>query len=244
MICRALLHMLNVCGFMLAPAIAGETVATTDQVFELRNYTLHPGQRDTLIDLFERQFIESQEALGAHIVATFRDLDAPDHFVWLRSFADMAARPVALNAFYTGPIWKAHAKAANATMIDSDNVHLLHPVGEPMALPKERPPLGAADPAGSMFVVDIYPLNDKSEAELYAIVAGDSRIVAAFATEQSPNNFPALPVREDIVFVMLRRFPAHRAAAAHRRSAQAETHAAPGADPSLSAAVNPRSRRS
>ncbi|RZL06943.1 MAG: NIPSNAP family protein, partial [Rubrivivax sp.] len=33
-------------------------------IVELRRYTLHPGQRDTLIELFEREFVESQEALG------------------------------------------------------------------------------------------------------------------------------------------------------------------------------------
>ena len=35
-------------------------------IVELRQYTLHPGQRDTLIDLFDREFVESQEAPGAH----------------------------------------------------------------------------------------------------------------------------------------------------------------------------------
>ena len=31
-------------------------------IVELRQYTLHPGQRDVLIDLFDREFVESQEA--------------------------------------------------------------------------------------------------------------------------------------------------------------------------------------
>src|SRR5437870_12322186 len=33
-------------------------------IVELRQYTLHPGQRGVLIDLFDREFVESQEALG------------------------------------------------------------------------------------------------------------------------------------------------------------------------------------
>jgi len=32
-------------------------------IVELRQYTLHPGQRDVLIDLFDREFIESQESV-------------------------------------------------------------------------------------------------------------------------------------------------------------------------------------
>src|SRR6476646_230013 len=77
-------------------------------IVELRQYTLHPGKRDALIDLF-------------------RDLDNPNRFVWLRGFRDMRSRAQALKNFYGGPVWKAHCEAANATMIDSDNVLLLHP---------------------------------------------------------------------------------------------------------------------
>ena len=29
-------------------------------VFELRQYTLRPGQRDRLVELFEREFVEPQ----------------------------------------------------------------------------------------------------------------------------------------------------------------------------------------
>ncbi|WP_233609888.1 hypothetical protein [Corallococcus sp. AB049A] len=57
-------------------------------VFELRQYTLHPGQRDVLISLFDRAFIESQEATGMHIAGQFRDEDRPDRFVWMRGFRD------------------------------------------------------------------------------------------------------------------------------------------------------------
>jgi hypothetical protein len=95
-------------------------------VVELRQYTLNPGMRDVLIELFEREFVESQEATGEIvIIGQFRDVDKPDRFVWLRGFADMPNRARALQEFYGGPIWKANREAANATMIDSDNVLLL-----------------------------------------------------------------------------------------------------------------------
>src|SRR5215469_1783309 len=97
-------------------------------VVELRQYTLHPGQRDVLINLFDREFVESQEAVGMAVIAQFRDLDDPDRFVWLRGFADMRSRAEALGRFYGGPVWKAHKDLANATMIDSDDVLLLRPV--------------------------------------------------------------------------------------------------------------------
>src|SRR4029077_20100414 len=93
--------------------------ATAPTVIELRQYTLHAGKRDVLIDLFDAEFIESQEALGLTVIGQFRDVDDPDRFVWLRGFRDMTIRAKGLKAFYGGPVWRDHREAANATMIDS-----------------------------------------------------------------------------------------------------------------------------
>src|SRR5437773_2801784 len=96
-------------------------------VVELRQYALHPGKRDVLIDLFDREFVETQEAAGMRIIGQFRDLDHPDRFVWLRGFRDMTSRAKALTDFYGGPAWKKHPEAANEKMIDSDNGLLPRP---------------------------------------------------------------------------------------------------------------------
>ncbi len=93
-------------------------------VVELRQYQMQPGRRDDLITLFEREFVETQEALGMAVLGTLRDLDRTDHFVWLRGFADMVSRRQGLEAFYGGPVWAQHRDAANPTMIDSDDVLL------------------------------------------------------------------------------------------------------------------------
>jgi hypothetical protein len=81
-------------------------------VVELRQYTLHPGKRDVLIDLFDREFVESQDALGMKIIGQFRNLGNPTRFVWLRGFRDMPSRAQALKDFYGGPVWKEHREAA------------------------------------------------------------------------------------------------------------------------------------
>src|SRR5262245_38793908 len=120
-------------------------------IYELRQYTLHPGRRDTLIELFEREFVESQEAVGMRLVGTFRDLDDADRFVWVRGFPDMESRRQALTDFYHGPVWRAHAAAANATMIDSDDVLLLRPLLDfPVASPLPDGPLTSPLPAGPL----------------------------------------------------------------------------------------------
>jgi hypothetical protein len=157
-------------------------------VVELRRYTMQPGARETLIELFDREFVESQEALGLRVLGTFRDLDDPDQFVWLRGFEGMATRAPALQAFYSGPVWREHRTAANATMIDSDNVLLLRPAegGPELDLdPSRRPPVGAPERDGVLWVtISSEPL------------PGDA--VARFVTEHARNDFPALPVREDV----------------------------------------------
>ncbi|MCB1518092.1 MAG: NIPSNAP family protein, partial [Hyphomicrobiaceae bacterium] len=149
---------------------------------------------DVLIDLFEAQFIEPQNALGAHVRALFRDIDRPDHFVWIRSFADMQTRLAALEGFYGGQVWATHGAAANATMIDSDDVHLLQAVDQ--AFPARR----RCD--GAFFQLDILP--EVSEAELEKAILGRKEVVGAFRTLAAENNFPRLPVHSHKVGVMLR----------------------------------------
>src|SRR6266487_4962827 len=128
-------------------------------IVELRQYTLHPGQRNVLIDLFDREFVESQEALGMKVIGQFRDLDNSNRFVWLRGFRDMPSRAQALKNFYGGPVWKAHREAANATMIDYDNVLLLHPATPTSGFSfgnKERPRAGANEARSELIVATIY----------------------------------------------------------------------------------------
>lgn len=166
-------------------------------VYELRQYTLVPGQRDVLIELFDRQLVEPQEALGMTVAGQFTDLDRPDHFVWLRGFPDMVRRREALAAFYGGPVWAAHKDAANATMIDSDDVLLLRPV-VPFPVAPIRPPVGATTVPSTLVAVTVYALPGPVSPEvlrLVGAVAGGERI-ALLQTEPAPNTFPALPVRE------------------------------------------------
>jgi hypothetical protein len=131
-------------------------------IVELRRYALHPGTRETLIELFERELVETQEACGLRVLGTFRDVDDPSSFVWLRGFADMATRGESLRAFYAGPVWAEHRDAANATMIDSDNVLLLRPLDVASRLDLEdavRPRAGAPTAGRGVASLTICPLD-------------------------------------------------------------------------------------
>ena len=48
-------------------------------VVELRQYTLHPGKRDVLIDLFDREFVETQEQVGIKSSVNFETLIGRDN---------------------------------------------------------------------------------------------------------------------------------------------------------------------
>lgn len=176
-------------------------------VIELRQYTLHPGKRDVLIELFEREFVESQEVLGMRLLGQFRDLGDPDKFVWMRGFEDMASRQAGLTAFYTGPVWMAHRNVANDTMVDSDNVLLLKPAWAGSGLrhqPGGRAAIGAQNDPPGLVDITVFALKAAAEESLLdfcrqhmAAVLQDAGAhdVAWYVTEDAPNNFPRLPVR-------------------------------------------------
>lgn len=92
--------------------IYGGIKATPNEA--LRQYTLYPGERDNLIHLFEREFIDTQESFETEVIGQFRDLDDPDRFVWLRGFSDISSREKSLSDFYVRPTWKKPRDEANA----------------------------------------------------------------------------------------------------------------------------------
>lgn len=183
--------------------------AKASGVVELRQYTLHKDQREQLIALFERAFIESQAATGAHVLGSFRDLGDADRFVWLRGFEDMSARGKALPAFYGGPAWQSNRTAANTTMRDSGNVLLLRPISGTLTPPPDATAgiysaaihyLGDAEPErfADFFEASLRPLLRDAGADPFATLV----------TEDAANNFPRLPVREgEKVFVSMTRHP-------------------------------------
>lgn len=205
------------CALSVAP-VADALARDCCPIVELRQYTLYPGKRDELIALFEEHFIESQEAAGMRIAATFRDLGDANRFVWVRGFSDMQARHAALTAFYYGPVWQAWRNQANATLEDNDNVLLLHPAfaGSGFALDGlARPALGA--PAGSRLVVaTIHYLRADTLAGFAAAFGREmapllerhgARILAQYVSDKSRNTFDKLPVREqENVFVSFAAF--------------------------------------
>ncbi|WP_436840551.1 NIPSNAP family protein [Streptomyces flavofungini] len=200
---------------------------------ELRQYTLRPGRCDELIELFDREFVETQEATGMVVLGQFRDLDDPDRFVWLRGFPDMTARQHALAAFYGGPVWAEHGPRANTTMADSDDVLLLRPASAEHGLgvsPAERPCDGA--PAPDRLVSATVWSFPPGRSEGVALIQDGLLPVlretgpaplAVLTTETAPNTFTRLPVRTgENVTVVLTSYPDE--AARRRHAAEVQAH--------------------
>lgn len=199
-------------------------ISRSAPIVELREYTLHPGGREKLIEVFDQHLVEPQEETGMRVIGQFRDPDRPDRFVWLRGFESMEARRQALADFYGGPVWAAHKEVANATMIDSDNVLLLKPgwVGaafdlagrargsreSTVAEPDEK------SPAALVTVHHVRPEVTGDYTAIFRDVAAPllarlgARLSGAFVSEHAENSFPRLPVRDgENVLATFQEFP-------------------------------------
>jgi hypothetical protein len=197
------------------PAQASDCCA----VIELRQYITYPGKRDDLFTLFEREFIESQEAVGISVLGQFRDINDPHRFTWLRGFPSMPARKQALTDFYYGPLWKRWKSEANATLYDNDDVLLLRPASPGAAFALDgaiRPSKDAKDTPAGFVVATLYYFKQPVSAEFIAGFNADlapifqrsgAQILGRFVTEPSANTFAQLPVRDNVnVFVWFARF--------------------------------------
>ena len=152
----------------------------------------------------------------------------------------MPSRAQALKHFYGGPVWKAHGEAANASMIDSDNVLLLHPATPTSGFSfgnRERPRMGSNETRNELIVATIYYFDapvDSGFVQLFektvkpVVIGSGAMVLAYFVTEHSENTFPELPVREgEDVFVWFARF---NDPAAYERHIAALTESPPWRD--------------
>lgn len=172
----------------------------TSAIIELRDYTLVPGTRDWFVELYEREFVESQIERGIDLIGTFRDADRDDRFVWFRGFPNAAARAKALDAFYTSELWKQHRESANACIVDSDNVLQLKQAwsGSGFAPGAAPPPRGAREAMG-IVVATIFHFAGPVTRDFIAAfreTPQEGTALATLITDPQPNSYPRLTVRE------------------------------------------------
>lgn len=211
--------------------LAGGGKASAIRVIEIRNYLLADGRTGDFIRYFEEHFLFSQRDEGMHVLGQFEVVDTPDRFVWIRGFEDMGARLRGLSGFYGGPFWQARRSEANAMILDSDNVHLLRPLGLSAGLvgalsleDRAAEPPGVTSPDAGIVAVDFYRAEPGALERLVALfdlrawpalVAQGHRMLGHFVAELAPNDYPRLPVVQDpdlLVVLSAYRDSAHYAA--------------------------------
>ena len=180
---------------------------------ELRRYVMKPARRDDLIAIFERDFIESQEACGMMPVGHYRDPADPGAYVWFRGFPQAENRREALEAFYErSEAWKRNRDAANDTMIDSDNVLMLRPLFAHSGFDLhglQRPARGETSPP-SVVALAVFMLHRSLSGAAAAAFERDvlpqlrqcAQRVAVFVSDENANDYPRLPVRREPALVV------------------------------------------
>ncbi len=75
-------------------------------LYELRQYTCQPGQRDAVVKCMEEDVIPFQVANGMVILASYVGEDTPDNYVWIRRFKDEEERTALYEKVYQSDHWK------------------------------------------------------------------------------------------------------------------------------------------
>ncbi len=188
-------------------------------VIELRNYLIRDNMTRDFIRFFEEHFLFSQREEGMHVLGQFEVVEAPSRFVWIRGFQDMGARLRGLTGFYGGPFWQARRADANAMILDSDDVHLLRPLGPGRALTgglaledlaSEAP--GAVPPHTGLVAADFHRakpgaldrLVELFEQRMRPALLGEGhQLLGHFVAELTPNDYPRLPVIQDPTLLLV-----------------------------------------
>ena len=88
--------------------------------YELRQYTVRPGQMETWLKIMQDEIIPFQVAKGMVICASFRGEEDDSVYVWIRRFESEEHRKALYDAVYGSPEWKDGISPRLADVLDRD----------------------------------------------------------------------------------------------------------------------------
>lgn len=91
-------------------------------LFELRQYTLLPGQRDNWVRFMEEVIIPFQVSKGMVVVGSFLAPESPDLYFWIRRFEDEEERDRLYRAVYESDRWKDEILPRIPEMMDREKM--------------------------------------------------------------------------------------------------------------------------
>lgn len=90
--------------------------------FELRQYRMQPGQRESWVKFMEEVIIPFQVSKGMVILGSFVAQEEEDLYVWIRRFASEDERVRLYEAVYQSDTWKNEIGPKVPTMIDREKI--------------------------------------------------------------------------------------------------------------------------
>ncbi len=91
-------------------------------LFELRQYRILPGQRDTWVKFMEDVLIPFQVSKGMVIVGSFVAEEDDDLYVWIRRFDSEQEREQLYRAVYESDHWKSTIAPRVSEMLDREKM--------------------------------------------------------------------------------------------------------------------------
>ncbi len=91
-------------------------------LFELRQYRVHPGQRDNWVRFMEEVIIPFQVSKGMEVVGSFVAEEDPDLYVWIRRFDSEPERARLYEAVYQSDHWRNEVAPRVPEMLDREKM--------------------------------------------------------------------------------------------------------------------------
>jgi hypothetical protein len=102
--------------------------------YELRQYTILPGQMQAWIDYMEGTIIPFQVSQGMVITGSYRGEQDDSVYVWMRRFESESHREALYKAVYESDRWKNEISPIVATLIDRSVIKVTRIVPTPLSV--------------------------------------------------------------------------------------------------------------
>lgn len=93
-------------------------------LFELRRYTIEPGQRERFVQLMEEKIIPYQTSKGMVILGSFVSEEDDQTYVWIRRFRSEEEREQLYDAVYNSDYWRDEVAPAVGSMMNRESIQV------------------------------------------------------------------------------------------------------------------------
>lgn len=91
-------------------------------LFELRQYTIEPGQRERFVQLMEEKIIPFQTLQGMVILGSFVAEEDDQTYVWIRRFRSEEEREQLYDAVYNSDYWRDEIAPSVGEMMNRETI--------------------------------------------------------------------------------------------------------------------------